>query len=100
MSVTDKIGNEIEVGSYIIYSKRASNILKKVYKNDKLKQGTFIKGVISSIIEGKTIVVEFKHRRYITPKMVIQKMKEYGINSEQFSTYLKTNNISARIKMI
>ena len=37
----------IKQGSYIIYSKRASNVLKKVYKNDKLKQGTFIKGVIS-----------------------------------------------------
>ena len=69
-------------------------------KHMAIEKDNFIKGVISSIIEGKTIVVEFKHRRYITPKMVIQKMKEYGINSEQFRTYLKTNNISARIEMI
>lgn len=60
----------------------------------------FTKRALSSIVGGKTIVVEFKHKRYITPKMVIQKMQEYGVNSEQFDTYLKTNNISARIEMI
>ena len=37
----------IKQGSYVIYSKRAENILKKVYNNDELKQGTFLKGIIS-----------------------------------------------------
>lgn len=41
--VTDIINN----GSYVIYSKRAEDILRKVYKNDKLTQGTFLEGVVS-----------------------------------------------------
>lgn len=41
--VTDIIKN----GSYVIYSRRAEDILRKVYKNDNLTQGTFLDGVVS-----------------------------------------------------
>lgn len=41
--VTDIINN----GSYVIYSNRAEDILRKVYKNDKLTQGTFLEGIVS-----------------------------------------------------
>ncbi len=34
-------------GSYVIYSDRAEPILKKAFKNDNLKEGTFLKDVIS-----------------------------------------------------
>ena len=37
----------ISKGSYVIYSDRAEDILRKVYKNDNLKEGTFLKGVVS-----------------------------------------------------
>lgn len=41
--VTDIINN----GSYVIYSNRAEEILRKVYKNEELTQGTFLEGVVS-----------------------------------------------------
>lgn len=41
--VTDIIKN----GSYVIYSNRAEDILRKVYKNNDLNQGTFLEGVVS-----------------------------------------------------
>ena len=37
----------INRGSYVLYSKRAEDILKRVYKKDDLKQGTFLEGVVS-----------------------------------------------------
>lgn len=37
----------IKQGSYVIYSKRAEDILRKVYKNNELTQGTFLEGVVS-----------------------------------------------------
>lgn len=37
----------ISKGSYVLYSKRAENILRKVYKNDQLTEGTFLEGVVS-----------------------------------------------------
>lgn len=37
----------IKQGSYVIYSNRAEDILRKVYKNDKLTQGTFLEKVVS-----------------------------------------------------
>ena len=37
----------IKKGSYVIYSRRAEDILRKVYKNDNLTQGTFLDGVVS-----------------------------------------------------
>ena len=41
--ITDIINN----GSYVLYSERGEEILRKVYKNDNLTQGTFLKGVVS-----------------------------------------------------
>jgi manganese-dependent inorganic pyrophosphatase len=41
--VTDIINN----GSYAIYSNRAEDILRKVYNNKDLKEGTFLPGVVS-----------------------------------------------------
>lgn len=41
--VTDIINR----GSYVLYSSRAEEILQRVYKNDKLEQGTFLEGVVS-----------------------------------------------------
>lgn len=37
----------IHQGSYVLYSNRAEDILKKVYKNEELTQGTFLEGVVS-----------------------------------------------------
>ena len=37
----------IHKGSYVLYSNRAENVLRKVYKDEKLTQGTFLKGVVS-----------------------------------------------------
>ncbi len=37
----------IAKGSYVLYSNRAEEILRRVYKNDTLKEGTFLKGVVS-----------------------------------------------------
>ena len=37
----------INKGSYVLYSSRAEDILRKVYKNEKLTQGTFLKNVVS-----------------------------------------------------
>ena len=37
----------INQGSYVLYSNRAENILKRVYKNENLTEGTFLEGVIS-----------------------------------------------------
>lgn len=37
----------INQGSYVLYSSRAENILRKVYKNEELTQGTFLKDVVS-----------------------------------------------------
>ena len=37
----------IQQGSYVLYSNRAEEILRKVYKNETLTQGTFLKGVVS-----------------------------------------------------
>ena len=37
----------IKKGSYVLYSKRAEEILRKVFKNEELTQGTFLKGIIS-----------------------------------------------------
>jgi len=41
--ITDIINN----GSYVLYSNRAEKILRKVYKNENLTQGTFLENVIS-----------------------------------------------------
>lgn len=41
--ITDIINN----GSYVLYSSRAEDILRKVYKNKDLTQGTFLNGVVS-----------------------------------------------------
>ena len=41
--VTDIIRN----GVYVIYSDAAEEILRKAFKNDKLKQGTFLKDIVS-----------------------------------------------------
>lgn len=41
--ITDIINN----GSYVLYSDRAEKILKKVYKNENLQQGTFLENIIS-----------------------------------------------------
>lgn len=41
--ITDIINN----GSYVLYSSRAEDILRKVYKNKDLTQGTFLSGVVS-----------------------------------------------------
>ncbi len=37
----------ISKGSYVLYSKRAEDILRKVYKNEELTEGTFLEGVVS-----------------------------------------------------
>lgn len=37
----------IQKGSYVLYSNRAEEVLKKVYRNENLTQGTFLKGVVS-----------------------------------------------------
>ncbi|MBR3161243.1 MAG: putative manganese-dependent inorganic diphosphatase [Bacilli bacterium] len=37
----------INRGSYVLYSRRAEEILKRVYKKDDLVQGTFLPGVVS-----------------------------------------------------
>ena len=37
----------IKKGSYVLYSKRAENILRNVYKREDLTQGTFLVGVVS-----------------------------------------------------
>lgn len=37
----------INKGSYVIYSRRAEDILRRVYKNEELTQGTFLEGVVS-----------------------------------------------------
>lgn len=37
----------IKKGSYVLYSSRAEDILRRVYKNDQLTQGTFLKNVVS-----------------------------------------------------
>ena len=37
----------INKGSYVLYSKRAEEILKRVYNKDDLEQGTFLEGVVS-----------------------------------------------------
>ena len=37
----------INQGSYVLYSNRAENILRRVYKNDNLTEGTFLEGVVS-----------------------------------------------------
>ena len=37
----------INKGSYVLYSDRAEDILRKVYKNNNLTQGTFLKDVVS-----------------------------------------------------
>lgn len=37
----------IKKGSYVLYSKRAEDILKNVYKQENLTQGTFLEGVVS-----------------------------------------------------
>lgn len=41
--ITDIINN----GSYVLYSKRAEEILRKAYKNPNLTQATFLKGIVS-----------------------------------------------------
>ena len=41
--ITDIIHN----GSYVLYSKRAEDILRRAYRKPKLTQGTFLKGVVS-----------------------------------------------------
>ena len=37
----------IKKGSYVLYSKRAEDILRNVYKREDLTQGTFLEGVVS-----------------------------------------------------
>ena len=37
----------INKGSYVIYSKRAQDVLSRVYKIDDIEQGTFLKGIVS-----------------------------------------------------
>ena len=41
--ITDIINN----GSYVLYSNRAEDILRKVYKKEELTQGTFLENVVS-----------------------------------------------------
>ena len=41
--ITDIINN----GSYVLYSQRAEEILKKAFKNQNLTQGTFLEGIVS-----------------------------------------------------
>ncbi|MEE3343624.1 MAG: putative manganese-dependent inorganic diphosphatase [Bacilli bacterium] len=41
------ITDVINKGSYVLYSERAEEILKKAYKDDELVQGTFLKGIVS-----------------------------------------------------
>ena len=41
--ITDIIKN----GSYVLYSERGESILRKVYKNENLTEGTFLPGVVS-----------------------------------------------------
>lgn len=51
----------VKKGSYVIYSSRAENILRKVYKDDNLKEGSFLKGIISrkkQIVPGIMIEME------------------------------------------
>ena len=37
----------INRGSYVLYSNRAEDTLRKVYKNENLIQGTFLKDIVS-----------------------------------------------------
>lgn len=51
----------VKKGSYVLYSNRAENILKKVYKNDSLEEGSFLKGIVSrkkQIVPGIMIEME------------------------------------------
>ena len=41
--ITDIINN----GSYVLYSKKAEEILRRAYNNNELTQGTFLKGIVS-----------------------------------------------------
>ena len=41
----------INKGSYVLYSNRAEDILRKVYKNENLTQGTFLENVVSRKIQ-------------------------------------------------
>ena len=41
----------INKGSYVLYSNRAEDILRKVYKNENLIQGTFLENVVSRKIQ-------------------------------------------------
>lgn len=41
--ITDVIKN----GSYVLYSERGESILRKVYKNENLEEGTFLPGIVS-----------------------------------------------------
>ena len=41
--ITDVIKN----GSYVLYSERGENILRKVYKNEELEEGNFLPGIVS-----------------------------------------------------
>ena len=45
--ITDIINN----GSYVLYSTRAEDILRKVYKDENLTQGTFLENIISRKIQ-------------------------------------------------
>ena len=51
----------VKRGSYVIYSNRAEKVLRKVYKNNNLTEGTFLKGIISrkkQIVPGIMIEME------------------------------------------
>ena len=54
----------IKKGSYIIYSNRAEPILRKAYKNDNLKQGSFLTGIIS-------------RKKQIVPRIMIEMESDY-----------------------
>lgn len=53
----------INKGSYVLYSKRAEDILRRVYKMSDLKQGSFLEGVVSrkkQILPGIMLEMEKK----------------------------------------
>ena len=54
----------IKKGSYVIYSNRAEPILRKAYKNDNLKQGSFLTGIIS-------------RKKQIVPRIMIEMESDY-----------------------
>ena len=54
----------INKGSYVIYSDRAKDILAKAYKKDNIKEGTFLKGIVS-------------RKKQILPKIMFEMESDY-----------------------